>query len=325
MIYTALTNRAMRIAYEAHAGQVDKCGMPYVFHPYHLAEQMPDEVTTCVALLHDVVEDTAITLDELEREFPPEVTEPLRLLTHDPAVPYRDYIDALVVDPVARTVKRADLVHNLDETRFEGCGHIDEAKLSRRRERYRVALEVLDEGEQFSLMLEHRSAVAERVLYEVDPMGLCVGEEGAPIDEYAFEALILAACVSPEMPVSEAERIVGLVLGATFDMEIGASERESLARRLLDAWPEDRGLMDGTPEEIIDMAIEDYRGLQEQWEREAPAVTLPDGSIVKSGVTVHALVRMALNGAASSTPDFHPEPIDVECSVDVDWWLKPSA
>lgn len=154
MIYTALTNRAMQIAYEAHAGQVDKCGTPYVFHPYHLAEQMPDEVTTCVALLHDVVEDTPITFEELEREFPPEVTEPLRLLTHDPAVPYRDYIDALVVDPVARTVKRADLMHNLDETRFEGCGYIDEAKLSRRRERYRVALDILDEGEQFSLVLE---------------------------------------------------------------------------------------------------------------------------------------------------------------------------
>ena len=160
MIYTALTNRAMQIAYEAHAGQVDKCGTPYAFHPYHLAEQMPDEVTTCVALLHDVVEDTPITLDELEREFPPKVTESLRLLTHDPAVPYRDYIDALVVDPVARTVKRADLMHNLDETRFEGCGRIDEAELSRRRERYRVALGVLDEGEQFGLMLEHRSAAA---------------------------------------------------------------------------------------------------------------------------------------------------------------------
>lgn len=58
MIYTALTNRAVRIAYEAHAGQADKCGTPYMFHPYHLAEQMPDEITTCVALLHDVVEDT---------------------------------------------------------------------------------------------------------------------------------------------------------------------------------------------------------------------------------------------------------------------------
>lgn len=225
MIHTELTNRAMQIAYEVHAGQVDKCGTPYVFHPYHLAEQMPDEITACVALLHDVVEDTPITLDELEREFPLEVTEPLRLLAPDPAVPYRDYIDALVVDPVARTVKRADLMHNLDETRFEGCGRIDETGLSRRRERYRDALGVLDEGEQFSLMLEHRSAVAERVLYEADPMELCGGEGGAPIDEYSFEALILAACVSPETPVSEVARIIDLVLEATFDIELCPSER----------------------------------------------------------------------------------------------------
>lgn len=147
MIYTALTNRAMRIAYEAHAGQIDKCGTPYVFHPYHLAEQISDEITTCVALLHDVVEDTSVTFEDLEREFPPEVTDALRLLTHDPAVPYRDYVDALVANPIARTVKRADLAHNLDETRFEGCELLDEAELSKRRERYHVALRILDAAE----------------------------------------------------------------------------------------------------------------------------------------------------------------------------------
>ena len=150
MIYTALTNRAMRIAYEAHAGQVDKCGTPYVFHPYHLAEQMPDEITTCVALLHDVVEDTPVTFEDLEREFPPEVTDALRLLTHDPAVPYHDYEDALLANPIARTVKRVDLLHNLDETRFRGYGQPDEAALFQRRERYRTALAVLDEAERFS-------------------------------------------------------------------------------------------------------------------------------------------------------------------------------
>ena len=66
MIYTPLTNRAMQIAYEAHHGQVDKCGMPYIFHPFHLAEQMEDEVTTVVALLHDVMEDTDYTADKDE-------------------------------------------------------------------------------------------------------------------------------------------------------------------------------------------------------------------------------------------------------------------
>lgn len=124
-------------------------------------------------------------------------------------------------------------------------------------------------------------------------MELCGGEGGAPIDEYSFEALILAACVSPETPVSEVTRIIDLVLEATFDIELCPSERESLARKLRDAWPEDRGLMDGTPEEIIDMAIEDYREMRELWEGEAPAMAFPDGSAVKSDVTVHALARMA--------------------------------
>lgn len=147
MIYTALTNRAMRIAYEAHAGQVDKCGTPYVFHPYHLAEQMTDEVATCVALLHDVVEDTPITLDEIAREFPSEVVRALSLLTHEPAIPYLEYVRTLTADPVARAVKRADLMHNLDEARYAGGEHPVEADLSRRRERYTAALRILDDVE----------------------------------------------------------------------------------------------------------------------------------------------------------------------------------
>ena len=51
----------MKIAYEAHMGQCDQSGVPYIFHPVHLAEQMNDEVTTCIALLHDVLEDTSMT------------------------------------------------------------------------------------------------------------------------------------------------------------------------------------------------------------------------------------------------------------------------
>ena len=65
MIYTPLTKKAMRIAFEAHKDQFDKSGIPYIYHPIHLAEQMNDEVTTCVALLHDVVEDTDYTLEDL--------------------------------------------------------------------------------------------------------------------------------------------------------------------------------------------------------------------------------------------------------------------
>ena len=66
MIYTPLTKRAAEIAYNAHMGQRDKAGMPYIFHPYHVAEQMKDEMTVCAALLHDVAEDTAVTLEDLK-------------------------------------------------------------------------------------------------------------------------------------------------------------------------------------------------------------------------------------------------------------------
>ena len=92
MIYTNLTFEAMKIAYNAHHGQVDKAGIPYIFHPYHLAEQMPDEYTTCVALLHDVVEDTSVTLEELEKVFPAEVIEAVRTMTHPKDEPYLQYV-----------------------------------------------------------------------------------------------------------------------------------------------------------------------------------------------------------------------------------------
>ena len=65
MIYTEMTIKAMKIAYEAYSGQLDHNDVPYIFHPYHLAEQMDDECSTCVALLHDTVEDTDITFETL--------------------------------------------------------------------------------------------------------------------------------------------------------------------------------------------------------------------------------------------------------------------
>ena len=65
MIYTKMTKAALNLCFEAHKNQRDKSGMPYVFHPFHLAEQMKDEKTTIVALLHDVVEDSDVTLDDV--------------------------------------------------------------------------------------------------------------------------------------------------------------------------------------------------------------------------------------------------------------------
>ena len=120
MIYTALTKKALRISFDAHKNQLDKSGMPYVYHPFHIADQLKDEYSTCFALLHDVVEDTDITLDELKSNgFPDEVIEALLLMTHSDDVPYLDYIRNLKDNPIARKVKSADLAHNSDLSRLD--------------------------------------------------------------------------------------------------------------------------------------------------------------------------------------------------------------
>ena len=145
MLYTELTKMAMKLCFEAHNGQTDKNGIPYVFHPYHLAEQMTDEISTVCALLHDVVEDTDYTFEDMkEMGFPDEVIAVLKLLTHDGEVPYMEYVRCLSDDPVARRVKLADLAHNSDLTRLD---KVDEKALQRV-EKYKQATELLMAAEQ---------------------------------------------------------------------------------------------------------------------------------------------------------------------------------
>ena len=120
MIYTNLTKKALKICFNAHINQVDKTGLPYVFHPFHLAEQMNSEDEVCVALLHDTVEDTDITFEDLINEgFNDNIISALKLLTHNDDTPYMDYIYKIKTNPLARIVKLADLYHNSDLTRLD--------------------------------------------------------------------------------------------------------------------------------------------------------------------------------------------------------------
>lgn len=146
MIYTELTNKAMKLAYAAHHGQLDKSGMPYIFHPIHLAEQMDDEISCCAALLHDVVEDTDVTMEQLQKDFPEEVIAVLELLTHEKGVDYFDYVRAIRQNPIAVKIKLADLAHNSDQTRCVGAD-LPEERLAYWREKYRRAKAILTEGE----------------------------------------------------------------------------------------------------------------------------------------------------------------------------------
>ena len=93
---------------------------------------MTDELACAVALLHDVAEDTAVSLEALAQQFPPEVMGPLRLLTRMSGQAYMDYIKALCADPIARRVKIADLCHNLQRPRLIGVESVHAANLERR-------------------------------------------------------------------------------------------------------------------------------------------------------------------------------------------------
>lgn len=142
MIYTPLTKNALKFSFEAHKDQVDKSGLPYIYHPYEVAQGVEGEYEVCAALLHDVAEDTDISVDDLSAMgFPAEVTDALRLLCHDKSVPYLDYVRAIKENEIARKVKISDLHHNSELSRLDS---VDE-KVLKRTGKYKEALRILEE------------------------------------------------------------------------------------------------------------------------------------------------------------------------------------
>lgn len=142
MIYTDQTRKAMQIAYRAHHGQTDKSGVPYLYHPIHLAEQMNDEVTVTAALLHDVLEDSPMTAEELRAAgISQQAVDAVVLLTRPAEIPYLDYVERIRSNPIARAVKCADLRHNCDPSRLPDPPDGWREK----RELYQKALKILTE------------------------------------------------------------------------------------------------------------------------------------------------------------------------------------
>ena len=140
MIYTPMTKAALKICFEAHKDQKDRGGLPYVFHPFHVAEQMKREESICTALLHDVLEDTDLTPSDLRKQgISDEVIEALILLVHHKEEPYMEYVRKLSCHPLAREVKTADLQHNPDASRLEQITQKDQERM----DQYRKALQIL--------------------------------------------------------------------------------------------------------------------------------------------------------------------------------------
>lgn len=165
MIYTRMTKAALKLCFDAHKDQVDKSGQPYVFHPFHLAEQMDTEEAVCVALLHDVIEDTDFTIDDMRDAGMNEaVLDALLLLTHDPTVEYMDYVRALSHNPLARKVKLADLKHNMDASRLDS---VTEADLERKA-KYKEAFVLLAKADAQHEMKARGRAVEDNCYSIID-------------------------------------------------------------------------------------------------------------------------------------------------------------
>ncbi|MFN2134587.1 MAG: GTP pyrophosphokinase [Candidatus Promineifilaceae bacterium] len=115
-----LLEKAIAVALEAHQGALDKSGRPYILHPLRVMMEMDTEEAQMAAVLHDVVEDSDITLEELaQMGFPETVLGALALLTHDKEnVEYAAYIERINGNQLARQVKLADLTHNMDARRL---------------------------------------------------------------------------------------------------------------------------------------------------------------------------------------------------------------
>lgn len=133
---------ALRIAMKAHRGQLDRGGQPYIFHPLKVATMTSSFDEFVTALLHDVIEDSDYTADDLRADGIPEhIMEALCLLTHDKDEPYMDYIRKIKGNDLARAVKLADLKHNSDLSRLAEITDRDRA----RAEKYKQAIKLLAE------------------------------------------------------------------------------------------------------------------------------------------------------------------------------------
>jgi (p)ppGpp synthase/HD superfamily hydrolase len=150
--------RAIQIAVTAHAGQTDKQGRPYILHPLRIMLSLPDDETRIAGMLHDVVEDTSTTMDDLKREgFSEAVLTAIHLLTRIHGKPYADYVVACKSNRIAREVKLADLTDNtrLDRNiirpkKFES----DKKRISKYLVTYKFLRDEIDETTYRELMVD---------------------------------------------------------------------------------------------------------------------------------------------------------------------------
>ena len=141
---------ALALARELHAGQVDKAGEPYIWHPVRVMVRLPvgaSQDAKIVALLHDVIEDCGATVGSLiERKVPSRIARGVLAVSRQAGEPYRDFIRSIAsLGGVAAQVKLADIEDNLDAARMNVLTALDPLKAASLRQKYRDALNILTE------------------------------------------------------------------------------------------------------------------------------------------------------------------------------------
>ena len=135
------SEKAYEIDKKAHLGQIDKAGEDYIKHPEKVASFVNSDEEKAVAYLHDVIEDTELTLEDLrEYGFSEEVLEAVDVITKKKGQDYQTYLNSVKENKLARVVKLADLRHNSDLTRLINITEKD----IERKEKYQKAIDFLN-------------------------------------------------------------------------------------------------------------------------------------------------------------------------------------
>ena len=135
------SEKAYEIAKKAHLGQVDKAGEDYIKHPEKVASFVKTDEEKAVAYLHDVIEDTELTLEDLNKyDFSKEVLEAVDIITKKRGEDYQSYLNSVKKNKLARAVKLAELRHNSDLTRLIKVTEKD----IKRKEKYQKAIDFLN-------------------------------------------------------------------------------------------------------------------------------------------------------------------------------------
>ena len=138
--YAKLLELAIAITHKAHAGQLDKAGKPYILHPLTVMAQMDTAESKIVAVLHDAIEDSDLTIEELVQEgFPELITNAIAAITKRDGEMYADYLLRVMANAIARKVKIADVTHNMDISRIANPTEKDFQRL----EKYKKVLNQL--------------------------------------------------------------------------------------------------------------------------------------------------------------------------------------